>query len=158
MANRLPREIAEAKSKAKFEGQSQYQGRPCRLGHDGRRYVSGNACVTCAQNRTLDQYHDNRDKRKRWEAANREKVLWNNAYYRAKRKGLEFAIDVSDIKIPETCPVLGIPMDCPSLDRIRNEDGYTLDNICVISKRANTLKNNATVEELEAVIAYMRRI
>lgn len=67
---------------------------------------------------------------------------------------MEFTIEVSDIKIPEKCPYLGVPfvlLDkelAPSLDRIDSSKGYTSDNIRVISYKANRMKSNATVQEL----------
>lgn len=81
-------------------------------------------------------------------------------YYRAKQRtqknGREFSISIEDIVIPNVCPVLGIIMDRPSLDRKDSKRGYSKDNIEVISTRANMLKNNATIEELEAVVRYLR--
>jgi hypothetical protein len=74
-------------------------------------------------------------------------------------------LNIDDIIIPEVCPVLGIPLKVntsrvssgsPSLDRKDNNKGYTKDNTYVISYRANSLKNDATIEELEKVINYMR--
>ena len=77
--------------------------------------------------------------------------------------------DGENIVVPEFCPVLGIPIKCPpgkgrkgpsdnspSVDCFNNDLGYTSNNIRVISFRANTLKRDATIEELERVIAYMR--
>ena len=87
-----------------------------------------------------------------------EKKLWEYAKLRASKNGRDFTISPSDISIPEICPVLGIPMTTPSLDRIDSAKGYVPDNIRVISLRANTLKNNATVAELELVIADLRRL
>lgn len=75
-----------------------------------------------------------------------------------------------DIMIPEICPVLGIPIICgtrgrkggtpnsPSIDRIEPFKGYTRGNVRIISNRANTLKNDATIEELDAVLADLRNI
>lgn len=96
--------------------------------------------------------------------------LFEAARQRAKRSDLEFNITKEDIVIPDTCPVLGIPIragkgrqvdvpkeqrklvgatdNSPSVDRIDNSKGYTKDNIRVISWRANYLKNNATLDEL----------
>lgn len=87
-----------------------------------------------------------------------------DARKRAKQKGLEYNIKKEDIEIPEMCPVLGIPLfvgdgkripNSPSLDRIDNSLGYTKENVKVISLRANTLKNDATIEELKLIIKYM---
>lgn len=92
--------------------------------------------------------------------------MWKSAKGRAKKKGLEFAIPLEDIVIPDVCPVLDIPLskqkgnfgpNSPSLDRIRIADGYILGNIAVISWRANSLKKNGTAEELEKVAAYLRK-
>lgn len=82
----------------------------------------------------------------------------NYARLRASRNGRAFAIDLSDISIPDVCPVLGTAMLQPSLDRIDSSRGYVPGNVRVISLRANTLKNNATVEELELVIADLRKL
>lgn len=85
---------------------------------------------------------------------------------RAKRLGLSFDIDIDDINIPEVCPVLKIPIkknvvsgwhdNSPSLDRIDNCKGYTKGNVRVISNRANRLKCDATLNELEALVVDAR--
>jgi hypothetical protein len=69
-----------------------------------------------------------------------------------------FNIEISDVFIPEYCPYLGIKLstninDCFSpnyftIDRIDSSKGYIKGNIQVISRLANTMKNNATIEEL----------
>lgn len=81
--------------------------------------------------------------------------MWCRAKKRAKYKHLDFTITPWDIKIPDICPYLEIPLNktgakenMPSLDRIDNSKGYTKDNIRVISYKANTMKNNATKERL----------
>lgn len=97
---------------------------------------------------------------------NPEKRLWCSAKLRAKKRNLEFSIECSDIFIPDTCPVLGIPLrqggynspNSPSLDRIDNTKGYTKSNIQVISHRANTLKSDASLEELELLVNYLQKI
>ncbi len=43
-------------------------------------------------------------------------------------------------------------MESPSLDRIDSTKGYTKGNIWVISNRANTLKNDATLSELKLLV------
>ena len=95
-----------------------------------------------------------------------DKRLLCRAKKRAKDFGLEFSITLDDIKIPEFCPVFGTKLvnnegyanrhNSMSLDRIDSSKGYTPDNICVISNRANSLKGNATIEDLEKLIAYMK--
>lgn len=97
----------------------------------------------------------------------RVKML-NAAKARAKSKGLEFTLTKADIKLNKKCPLLGIKIDyssdkaithgrkgrqknSPSLDRIDSSKGYTPDNVWVISSRANTIKNDATLEELKLI-------
>lgn len=93
-----------------------------------------------------------------------ERHMLNWARKRAKDKGIDFSITVEDIYIPDVCPVLGIPLfkgegsrtdNSPSLDRVDNTKGYIRGNVCVISFRANALKNNGTVLEFKAIIEYM---
>ncbi len=106
---------------------------------------------------------------RQWEARNRVSHLFYNARNRARKRGLPFDIEKSDIVIPEVCPVLGIVLKfspgpggrgfgetSPSVDRMVPELGYVRSNIRVISYRANSLKKDATIAELEAVLAYMR--
>ena len=87
------------------------------------------------------------------------------AKHRARYKGLPFDLTPDMIEIPEVCPVLGISLefgsvssrDCsPSLDRIVPELGYVEGNIRVISGRANRIKSDASIEELEAILKYMK--
>lgn len=103
-------------------------------------------------------------------------MLWQKAMRRAKRFDLIFTISPDDIILPEVCPVFGFKLrsyfgsknegrgasnthyDSYSLDRIKPELGYVPGNIAVISHRANTLKRNATVEEIEALGCWMRRV
>lgn len=95
--------------------------------------------------------------------------MWQNSKDRAERKGVPHSITRDDIFIPETCPVLGIPLrprkgiqgpcsNSPTLDRFVPELGYVAGNVRVISSRANSLKGNATVEEVEAILAYMKEM
>ena len=49
-------------------------------------------------------------------------------------------------------------MSSPSLDRIIPSLGYVKGNIRVISFRANTLKNNATLSELELILEDAKKI
>jgi hypothetical protein len=93
--------------------------------------------------------------------------LWQSAKKRAKAKGWKFSLSESEISVPDRCPVLGIPLvvgrrgvsgDSPSLDRIDNTKGYTPDNIQVISNRANSIKRDATFEEIEALYLHMKSL
>ena len=87
---------------------------------------------------------------------------------RAKDAGLEFDLRLEDIHIPEFCPLLPNiklesrtekrPTWCsPSLDRFDSTKGYVRGNVWVISHHANTLKSNATAEELQTLVENMKK-
>lgn len=104
--------------------------------------------------------------KKNYDNMSMEYRLWNAAKWRAKKFGIPFTITIDDIMIPETCPVLGIPLvrgegravdSSPSLDQRSPRAGYTPENIVVISWRANWLKNNANLDELEKLIDWMKK-
>ena len=96
-------------------------------------------------------------------------TIWCGAKKRAKLKGQEFNLEIEDIPaIPEFCPILNIkivankthsPLDSsPSLDRIDSNKGYTKGNIQIISNRANRIKSDATIEEIELLLNFMRAL
>jgi hypothetical protein len=93
-------------------------------------------------------------KQKEWKLNNIERYLVQSARNRAKKYNLPFDIRHEDVVIPEFCPYLGIKLvpfsewSSPSLDKIIPELGYVKGNIQVISTKANTMKNNATQDEL----------
>jgi|SRR5688572_7800041 len=103
----------------------------------------------------------NRDKCRgyalRYWAKNRAYALWRLAKQRATRDNRPFDLEISDVKIPEICPLLGIRLEhgkrgfhaaSPSLDCILPSRGYTRGNVWVISFRANAIKRDASPEEL----------
>jgi len=86
-------------------------------------------------------------------------AVYASARQRANQRGIEFTIKVEDIEIPTHCPILNIPIvknfgphgplpNSPSLDRIDPNGGYVKGNIHIISNKANTMKSNASLEEL----------
>jgi hypothetical protein len=99
------------------------------------------------------------DKSKLW-----ARRLWGKSKKRAREAGIEFTITPGDIHVPEVCPIFHVPLEfgkgisdsLPSLDRIDSAIGYLPGNVRVISWRANYLKKNATLEQLERMVAYMK--
>jgi hypothetical protein len=89
------------------------------------------------------------------------KIIYNRLKQSAKKRGIEFDLTVLDIyyiDIPITCPILGIPLkwhrgspqdSSVSFDRIDSSKGYTVDNLQIISFRANRSKSNLTEDELK---------
>ena len=95
--------------------------------------------------------------------------IWCGAKKRAKQKNFYFDLQIEDIpEIPGVCPILGIeikantthrPLDSsPSLDRIDSKKGYVKGNIQIISNRANRIKSDSTIEELEKLINFLKGI
>lgn len=101
--------------------------------------------------------------------------IWYSAKNRAKKSGIVFTITAEDVVVPDVCPILSIPLikdteyilnsehksqlnlpNYPSIDRIIPELGYVKGNVAVISWRANNLKSNATLHELESVVQWMK--
>lgn len=94
------------------------------------------------------------------------KRLLRAAKRRAERDGLEFSLTPDDVVVPKVCPVLGIPIrmatgtsnyNSASIDRIDNRRGYTPDNIVVVSLRANLLKRDASLDELQLLAKFYSR-
>ena len=86
------------------------------------------------------------------------KRMLSHAKTRSRLYGIELDITIDDIVIPDTCPLLGLPLyisegrksvknNSPSLDRIDSSKGYVKGNVWVISHRANTIKSDATLDE-----------
>jgi hypothetical protein len=113
----------------------------------------------------LQELHQER----REKGINEASAMWSRAKYRARQKGLDFTIDKEDVVIPDKCPLLGIELVChrgkgsqqgnsPSLDRIDSSKGYIKGNVWVISNRANTLKNDATLQELKTLVENLEAL
>lgn len=115
--------------------------------------------------RSTDWYKENH---RRWEKEYRRrnpaKALYTSCRKRAKKTGIAFDIEETDIIIPKLCPILEVPLvycgpdkaNWPTVDRIDNTKGYLKGNISVISYRANSLKSDALVWQIENLLAYMK--
>jgi hypothetical protein len=124
--------------------------------HSERRDV----CKNCSRAKK------SREVRSRTWEHDAKKIMIMNSKARAKKSGIGFSISEEDIIIPENCPVLGIPLhrcqkdnwnNSPSIDRIDNSKGYTKDNIVIVSRRANILKKDATIEELQKLASFYQK-
>jgi len=145
---------------------------PCKRGHLVPRVKNG-TCAQCLRDYRKSRGHftastsnvewrkKNREllnvQRQEYNAKNAERTMLNAAKRSAKNAGVPFALEISDIVIPEYCPALGLKLIrtrgyrsdvSPSIDRIIPKKGYVRENIMIVSMRANRIKNNATFEEL----------
>ncbi len=136
-----------------------FTGKPCKNGHTTLRKTSSTHCVTC------DVIWSKIQSNKPLTLEKKKARCIVHARYRAKKSGIPFDITVDDITWPTHCPVLGLELDyvnskraqdnAATLDRIDNSKGYVKGNVYVISWRANALKTDATVDELQRVIEYI---
>lgn len=123
----------------------------------------GRKCYT--EEKKLEAAKKRKEYEKQWRLDNpyssrkKEKRLLWAAKRRAKEENVPFDLVESDIKIPEFCPYLGITLtntaprgskreSVASLDKIVPSLGYVKGNIEVMSQQANTMKSNATKEQL----------
>jgi hypothetical protein len=99
----------------------------------------------------------------------RLKKLLQQAVSRAGKRNLVCDLTIEDLvdlfPKDKKCPVLGIDLfwgtgsdrwNSPSIDRLDAKGNYTKENIMIISWRANKLKSDASVDEIEAVLKYMK--
>ena len=89
--------------------------------------------------------------------------ILRNSIYCAKRRGIDFNLHFTDFELPEFCPILGLKIEYgagndgnapyhATLDRIDNSKGYIPGNVMVISRLANSMKNEANFEQLRSFI------
>jgi len=103
-----------------------------------------------------------RARRKLYRELNPERSILDGVKQRSKKRGWVCDITVEDIVIPEVCPILLVPLKkydknwAPSLDRVDNSKGYEKGNVRVISKRANSLKGDMSIEDIERLLAYAK--
>lgn len=88
---------------------------------------------------------------------------------RAERKGIPFSLAAGDLvaMFPQSgrCPALGVELclgrrsdpNAASVDRIVPRLGYVKGNVVVISRRANSIKNDATAGELRQIAEWLDR-
>lgn len=98
--------------------------------------------------------------------------IFQNKKGQAKQKGIEFNLIYEEVEFPTLCPVLGFELDyrrnrgigkgsmynSPSFDRIDPTKGYVKGNVLIISNLANTIKSNATVDQLKKVAAFYEQL
>ena len=156
----LSEEEKQVRQSARDAGENWYFfSRPCIYGHISKKTTANSRCYQC--------HYEN------GKARDKERLKtepWLTCYYSAKDRatklGLEFSITQQNLRdlwpVDGRCPVLGIELRCgdrkthdgsPSLDRIRPSEGYTLNNVAIVSMLANRIKQNVTDPEVFRRIA-----
>ena len=143
-----------------------------------RRDGHNNECKACIHARYKEDPQGIEKRKKhtdKWKQAN-PKSLWvhwavHRAKRRAKEKAVPFNLTSKDLipLVPDACPVFGTPFiftgnasggidTSPSIDRIDPKKGYVLENVAIISVKANALKNAYTAGELMQVALWLNEI
>lgn len=137
---------------------------PLKCFHKNAQQTSGYSCYCkgCTKERNKQKYskssEDHTWKLKQTLKASKE---------RATRKNLEHTLTLEQLidlyPVDNKCPIFGIelqwgfPKDSsPSLDRIDSSKGYTYENCQIVSNKANRLKSDATPQELELLVKYLK--
>lgn len=100
------------------------------------------------------------------------KYVYRRCRHSAKNRSIEFRFNCFEEfslaiggVIPESCPVLGIPLrigdekfcaNSPSVDRLDSTRPYEAGNVFIISHRANMIKSLGTADDHEAIAKWMR--
>lgn len=92
--------------------------------------------------------------------------MLRHAKDRARRRNIFFDLILDDIQIGTHCPILDIKFEVgrenwknsPSLDRIDNSRGYESDNVIVVCMMANSIKNQATPDQIRKVADFYDEI
>jgi hypothetical protein len=125
---------------------------------------------TREQNRVyMKQYRiENRDKllaeKKEDRINNPMSQLWRHLTIRKKHLNIDREAFLFNYKVPDICPVLGIPIsymrtrdNFPSIDRIDPNRPYQLGNIAIISYRANMIKSVGSAMEHIQISNWMQK-
>lgn len=108
--------------------------------------------------------------KREYNLANADRHMYLRARARARLAGMQFNITMDDVAVPRFCPVLGIELvfgggrgnfergSSPSIDRIDNSKGYIKGNVIVVSDRANCIKRDATLLELQRIADFYTRL
>lgn len=153
--------VGNTLAEAKENGWKYYRNQ-CKRHGNTVYCVLDNSCPMCVREQAVARRAKN-------PLYNRAREKYSEIKKRAHAKGLEFNLTTDYIRamLEETtvCPVLGIELtigkedwfdNSPSIDRLDNTKGYVPGNVFVISGRANRIKNNATVEELELILKWLK--
>ena len=121
---------------------------------------------------TATDYEKNKEayklRAKKWKEMNPHRAFFLAKRSHARQDGVEFTLDMDDLDWPTHCPVFGTLLlynqggrgnpNGASVDRIDNSRGYVAGNVAIISRRANTMKHNAGVEDIKALLKWLESV
>lgn len=92
----------------------------------------------------------------------------HNKASECRRKGVPYDLDQDYLKSiwTEECPIFGFKFTpregrhlptCPNLDRIDPTKGYVKGNVVWISRKANLIKSDASLADIEKVVDYLKQ-
>lgn len=126
-------------------------------------YTKDNSCPLCSSEARRIRNETNR-------VFNRSRELINEIRVRARNTGLVCNITTDEFRLlydsATICPVFRTPLELnvgthgpnsASVDRFDSTKGYTMDNINIISNRANKIKNDGTYLEHIQIAIWMAR-
>lgn len=137
---------------------------------EGKKHCSG-----CKTKLSLDQFAK---KKKSKNDTNLDYYCYRCRAIRAMRQGVikrakkeesdfkEFTLEYIKSLVTTYCPVFGIPLqygggdqcdNSATIDAIIHNKGHIKGNLKMISKKANTIKNNSTMEEMEMLINALQK-
>jgi len=108
-------------------------------------------------------------KARQWKRDNPQRALFLWKRSDARRRGTDFTIEMIDLDWPKDCPVHGVRLlygpdhgvnnpDQATIDRIDNSLGYISGNVAIMSRRANILKRDATLAELQRLVKWLQKV
>jgi hypothetical protein len=164
---------------AKAQGLKRYIGQPCIHGHSGERHVRNNGCVECHSKtkRSTPKYGKigrprkqelfigpPKPKKKHPAKPVTDFDFWVRRNRGQRTERTQLSIEYYQTLYVTHCPLLGLkltyencgakvaPANYATLDKIDPAKGYTKNNVQILSFRANTLKGDATLEELKLIV------
>ena len=132
-----------------------FEGNKCYMCGGITRRTSDASCVKCFHYKCM---HTDIEKRK--------KYLLTKLHQQARMKKIPFDIEVDDINWVDKCPILDYNLDyfsvggkkynTVSFDKKDPTKGYTKGNVFIVSNRANSIKSDMNIQQLERLLNYVK--
>ncbi len=147
----------------------------CYASNYDRKKYRCNSCSTQYQLKNQKRWR----KQKTVGSSQHIRDMLESARKRAKKNNVDYSLKAKDLRnlMTESCPILGIKFELnkpnqkwgkskgknnwqtsPSLDRIIPSKGYVKDNVIIVSLMANSIKNQATPDQILTVGKYYKKL